>query len=246
MERFRSFSTPSNHDQVDPTAGVIHACSVAVAGEAAGHQLIFDQTTLRQLLDIGNSRQGGIKSRFTHPGLSEDGLGKFLGRMRNFRFAGDRLVGDLYLSKSSANTPHGNLKDYILNLAAEDPAAFGISVVVDLEKFWVDQDGKEIIRPKNRPHNPMYKYPVARILSFVAADAVDEPALNPQGLFNAHGSLVASNQVADEVFQELDNYIQYLGFDTPKAYQFALRYFQSRGVDPNATGRTSGGLGAVA
>jgi hypothetical protein len=231
MERFRSFSTPSNHDHVDAKAGVINACSVAVAGEAAGHQLIFDQTTLRQLLDIGNSRQGGIKSRFTHPGLSEDGLGKFLGRMRNFHLAGDRLVGDLYLSNSSANTPHGNLKDYILALATEDPAAFGISVVVDLEKFWIDLTGKETPVKEPKPDKTMYKYPVARILSFVAADAVDEPALNPAGLFNAHGNLVASNQVADEVFQELDNYIQFLGFDTPKAYQFALRYFQSRGID---------------
>jgi hypothetical protein len=233
MDRFRSFSTPSNHDQVDTAAGIIHACSVAVAGEAAGHQLIFDNKTLLQLLDIGNRRQGGIKSRFTHPGLSDDGLGKFLGRMRNFALVGDRLVGDLHLSNSSANTPNGNLRDYILGLAAEDAAAFGISVVVDLEKFWIDQDGKETKVGADlsvRPPNPMYKYPVARILSFVAADAVDEPALNPQGLFNANGSLVASNQIADEVFGELDNYIQYLGFDTPKAYQFALRYFHSRGV----------------
>jgi hypothetical protein len=236
MERFRSFSTPSNHNQVDSTAGLISACSIAVAGEAAGHQLIFDTTTLRQLLDIGNSRQGGIKSRFTHPGLSDDGLGKFLGRMRNFRLDGDRLIGDLHLSNSSANTPHGNLRDYILGLAKEDPAAFGISVVVDLEKFWVDLAGKETPNKEPKPDKTLYKYPVARILSFVAADAVDEPALNPQGLFNAKrlgaGYLVASNQVADEVFQELDNYIQFLGFDTPKAYQFALRYFQSRGIDP--------------
>jgi hypothetical protein len=231
MERFRSFSTPSHHDQVDGQAGIISGCSIAVAGEAAGHQLIFDQTSLRQLLDIGNSRQGGIKSRFTHPGLSEDGLGKFLGRMKNFRLANDRLVGDLHLSNISANTPHGNLKDYILTLAKEDPAAFGISVVVDLEKFWIDLAGKETPTKEQKPEVVKYKFPVARILSFVAADAVDEPALNPAGLFNARGDLVASNQVADEVFQELDNYIQFLGFDTPKAYQFALRYFQSRGVD---------------
>mgnify|MGYP001101373037 CR=1 FL=1 len=130
------------------------------------------------------------------------------------------------------NTPNGNLRDYLLTLAKEDPAAFGISVVVDLEKYWIDQDGQEIKASEPMPSKPMYKYPVARILSFVAADAVDEPALNPAGLFNSHGHLVASNQVADEVFQELDNYIQYLGFDTPKAYQFALRYFQSRGIDP--------------
>jgi hypothetical protein len=235
MERFRSFSTPSHHEQIDASKGIIYSCSVAVAGEAAGHHLIFDPITLRQLLDIGNRKEAGIKSRFTHPGLSEDGLGKFLGRMKDFRFNGDRLISDLYLSESSANTPSGNLRDYILTLAQEDPAAFGISVVVDLEKFWILDDGTEIKTGGDRPKNATTKYPVARILSFVAADAVDEPALNPAGLFTAQGNLVASNQVADEVFQELDNYIQYLGFDTPKAYQFALRYFESRGVDLQET-----------
>lgn len=231
MERFRSFSTPSQHQQIDAKAGTIFACSIAVAGEAAGHRLIFDQTSLRQLLEIGNRKETGIKSRFTHPGLSEDGLGKFLGRMKDFRFGGDRLLADLHLSDSSANTPTGNLRDYILNLAKEDPASFGISVVVDLDKYWVLDNGTEVIASGDRPKNATTKYPIARILSFVAADLVDEPALNPQGLFTASGNLVASNQVADEVFQELDNYIQFLGFDTPKAYQFALRYFESRGVD---------------
>jgi hypothetical protein len=249
MERFRSFSTPSHPDLVNAAEGIIFGCSVAVAGEAAGHHLIFDTVTLRQLLDMGNKRETGIKSRFTHPGLSDDGLGKFLGRMRDFRLAGDRLVADLHLSKSSANTPHGNLRDYIIQLAKEDPAAFGISVVVDLEKYWILKDGRQItvgadgirptidgIRPGTDGIRPgidtTTKYPVARILSFVAADAVDEPALNPQGLFDARGDLVASNQIAEEVFQELDNYIQYLGFDTQKAYQFALRYFHARGIGP--------------
>ena len=231
MERFRSFSTPSHHQNIDRTKGVIYGCSVAVAGEAAGHKLIFDDTSLRQLLDIGNRKTTGIKSRFTHPGLSEDGLGKFLGRMKDFRFHMDKLIADLHLSESAATTPAGNLRDYLLNLASEDPAAFGISVVVDLEKFWIDQDGNEIAVKEPMPAKPMYKYPVARITSFVAADAVDEPALNPAGLFSASGSLVASNQVAEEVFNELDNYIQYLGFDLEKAHQFAQRYFQARGVD---------------
>jgi hypothetical protein len=236
MQKFRSFATPSNHTSVDQEDGIIYGCSVAVAGEAAGHRLIFDTQSLRQLLDIGNKKSAGIKSRFTHPGLSEDGLGKFLGRMKGFRLNQDKLIGDLYLSKSSSNTPNGDLRSYILQLAEEDPASFGISVVVDLDKYWLLDDGREVqASTGERPKNATTKYPVARILSFVASDLVDEPALNPQGLFSASGNLVASNQLAEEAFQELDNYIQYLGFDTEKAYQFALRYFQSRDVDLSAS-----------
>ena len=47
MERFRAYSTPSHHGQIDADKGIIFACNIAVADEAAGHHLIFDQTSLR-------------------------------------------------------------------------------------------------------------------------------------------------------------------------------------------------------
>ena len=56
MEHIRTFSTPSHPAQIDADKCIILGCSIVVAGEAAGHQLIFAQTSLRQLMEIGNQR----------------------------------------------------------------------------------------------------------------------------------------------------------------------------------------------
>ena len=64
--------------------------SIATTGEAVGHRLLFDQVTLDQLQQLAASKAGGIKSRFTHPDWFHDGLGKYLGRFRNFRVNGDK------------------------------------------------------------------------------------------------------------------------------------------------------------
>ena len=184
-EIFRTTPLPARHGRVDAAQGVIYAVCAAQALEAAGHELLFDAHSLEQLLELGSQKPGGIKCRFAHPGLLSDGLGRYLGRMKAFRLEQGRLLGDLYLSASAAKAPGGDLRQYILALAQEDPAAFGISVVVDLTRVWVLQNGDErpAYRLADRPAESRYAYPVARISGFFAADCVDEAALNPQGLF---------------------------------------------------------------
>ena len=248
--RFRSLPVTGISAEIDRIAHVIYACSVACRGEAAGHNLLFDGITLRQLAELGNARPGGVKSRFTHPGLSEDGLGKFLGRMRNFRLGagGDKLLGDLHLSPSAAEAPAGDLRAYVENLAEEDPAAFGISVVVDLYKAWVLADGSEkpLKEFPQRPENATTSKPVARIRALFAADAVDEPALNPEGLF-ASQFFVKSNRLAEEVYQDFDQYIARLGVSHQKACEFAQKYFHARGVKMNMDENNNlGAVGATA
>lgn len=157
--------------------------SIATTGEAAGHRLLFDQVTLSQLQQLGSSKATGIKSRFTHPDWFHDGLGKYLGRVRNFRMHGDKLIGDLFIGKSAHQSPAGDIGSYVLNLAREDPTALGVSVVVDLDRVWTTKDGQELPAGGGRPSNATGDYPVARITALYAADVVDEPALNPDGLF---------------------------------------------------------------
>jgi hypothetical protein len=174
---------------------VILGVSVASTGEANGHRLEFDQKSLQQLQEIAAAKPLGIKSRFTHPDWFHDGLGKYLGRVRNFRVDGDKLLGDLHISPAAKTSPAGNLAEYVLNLALEDPQSFGMSVVVDLDRVWVTSDSSESPASKPRPSNATTQYPVARITGFYAADLVDEPALNPNGLF----------QVTDDLIRNLFN-----------------------------------------
>ncbi len=159
--------------------------SIASTGEAIGHRLVFDQVTLSQLQQLAAGKATGIKSRFTHPDWFHDGLGKYLGRFRNFRVVGDKLLGDLMLSKTAHSSPAGDIGTYVLDLAREDPAALGVSVVVDLDRVWVTSDGQELPASGGRPAGAAGKYPVARVTNLYAADIVDEPALNPSGLFKS-------------------------------------------------------------
>src|SRR5512139_2934905 len=129
-EKFRTSAVP--FDAMALQGDVIFGVSVATTGEAQGHRLLFDEVSLQQLQNLGNSHPSGIKSRFTHPGWTRDGLGKYLGRVKNFRVTDSKLVGDLHISKAAHKSPDGNLAEYVLDLAKEDPGAFGVSVVVDL------------------------------------------------------------------------------------------------------------------
>jgi len=100
---------------------VIRGVSVATTGEAVGHRLLFDDATLQQIERLSLSKATGIKSRFTHPDWFHDGLGKYLGRMRNFRIDGLSLRADLHLSPVAYKSPAGDIGSYIKDLALEDP-----------------------------------------------------------------------------------------------------------------------------
>ena len=179
-EKFRSSPIPFSGEVSDEA---ILGVSIATTGEALGHRLMFDETSLSKLLQLGNSKPTGIKSRYTHPDFFTDGMGKYLGRFKNFRVVGSKLLADLQISKTAHSSPNGDIGRYVLDLAKEDPTAFGASVVVDLDRVWLTKDGQELPAGGGRPASAVGQYPVARITTLYAADLVDEPALNPSGLF---------------------------------------------------------------
>ncbi len=224
--------TTTDDDQVDNAPGVdrdlgiIYGVSAMQAVEALGHDVMIDDVCLQQVADAGNSSKLGIKSRFTHPGMCEDGMGSMIGRVKNFRVMGDKVVGDLHLSESSASSPRGNLWKYTLDLAEEDPAAFGMSVVVDQQLAWKLEDGSEVIgeRPEGIPDDQAL--PFLRVLKLHAVDVVDEPAANRDGLFAAFAN--TSNADAAATFAQLDAIRDRLHLSLSDARSFLDRYFAAR------------------
>src|SRR3990172_4108480 len=111
----------------DYGAGLIRQAAIVTRGEALGHWMwldgIFVSTVQKQI----NASSRGIKARFAHPSLSADGLGTFLGRLKGAAGDEQKTYADLHFSKSSHNTPDGDLASYVMNLATEDSAAFGMS-----------------------------------------------------------------------------------------------------------------------
>ncbi len=217
--------------RVDREKRIITGVSMLQIGEALGHDLMVDSVMLQQCVDAVNSAPNGIKSRFTHPGACNDAMGKQLGRVKDARVVGDKAVADLHLSNAASNAPGGDLAGYVMDLAEEDPTAFGLSIAFDGERVWKLADGgeRQAVRGEPAPANATTKKPLARIAKMGAADAVDEPAANRDGLFAAAFS-GTSNEIAAEAFAKLDAMRESLGFSITEAADFLTRYLSARGI----------------
>lgn len=235
---------------VDHDNRILLGVSVAQAVEALGHNMVLDETTIDQIVELGNGSKSGIKSRFTHPGLSSDGTGKFLGRFRNFcrGFSASGVPSvraDLYLSEIASKSPNGDLAGYVMGLADEDPEAFGTSAVLWIDKVWVKQDGTEIPvyeqdddgewHHNKKPEDSKYDYPVARAVDLAAVDVVDEPAANRDGMFSAATAFSGTpSEWSAAIFQQIDDALTFYGISPARAYEMAMKYFEARGVEGRA------------
>lgn len=237
MQRLRVLPLKAAAASVDLEKQIIYGVSMAQAVEALGHGGRLDAISVAQIVGLTNGKRSGAKSRYTHPGLSSDGMGKFLGRMKNARVVGDKAIADLHLSELAFKSPEGNLGEYVLSAAEEEPDAFGFSVVISAEKVWVLDNGEEIPvfdeekgRYNERPANAIDELPAFRVVDLHAVDLVDEPAANRDGMFSV-ANLWGTNLDAERVFSELDKYAAEAGFTPAKVYEVALKYAHARGVE---------------
>ena len=208
-------------DRVDRTGGrfgfgVVRGVSIITRGEALGHQMWVDAAFLQATADSINARTEGLKARFTHPGMSSDGLGSYLGKVDNARVDENKVVADLNFAEASTKTPDGNLADYVMTLAETSPEDFGVSIVFD-----VNEDAMQALTAENTSNGRFVSpdednknnYPHARMSSLRAADVVDSPAANPDGLFRR------GQEVADEADRMLE-YALGLSADVPQLALF--------------------------
>lgn len=128
--------------------------SILEEGEAKGHDLFVDKTSLERALEIMSDAKNGVKVKMNHG----SGLDAVVGFARNPRIEGNKLIADLKLLK---NSPHYGL---IKEMASEAPDQFGISLAFVNESETID--GKNFIRPQ----------------SIASADLVSSPAAT-NGLF---------------------------------------------------------------
>lgn len=164
-------------------AGLIRQAAIITRGEARGHGFWIDRDFLAEVESRINAAENGIKVRFTHPSMSDDGLGRFLGRATNATSDGETVRADVHLSQTARKTPDGDLAGYVMDLAEQHPDAFGVSIVftrdVEAEEAFAEQHpdaSTDAENTENLPH--------VRLAELEAADIVDEPAANPGGLFH--------------------------------------------------------------
>lgn len=87
--------------------------------------------------------------------LHNSDLSQVIGTLKNFRIEGEKVLADLHLLSSAP------ARDFVLEIARTMPTAFGLSI-----SFEGTPDGN-----------------LARCSRLLSVDLVDEPAANPDGLF---------------------------------------------------------------
>jgi len=182
-------SISSSSIGVDRKANVLRGYVIAQAGpfksDGRGE---FDRQALEAIVSLGNAKNGGLKSRFTHPDMSNDGLGKFLGRARDLRMdtaidarTGKKVPaarGDLHFDKTALDTPPEGGKPlglYVMDLAESDADALSSSIVVQADQEQrLNKDGTATTDDDGNPLPPLWR-PTALHASDIVdtGDAVD-------------------------------------------------------------------------
>lgn len=221
-------------------AGLITGVSVITKGEALGHDLWIDEVFISQTIDALNAMPKGVKSRWTHPGMSSDGMGKITSRIRDGRMSADgtQLLADQHFLEIGHKTPSGDLAAYQMDLAEEDPEAYGLSIVFALDDVEVEQFVAEHADADGTFQSPdplnTNNYPHARLAELRGADAVDDPAANPNGLFAREQDIARqADQLAAFALglSKKRPAVAQLGLDPDRVRGFASRFLQTHRLE---------------
>jgi len=135
---------------------VIEGVSIISIGEAKGHGLYVDETTLMEVKECAESYKGGVKVNLDHGA----GIKDIVGFVNNFRIVGKQLLGDLNLLETSP------MRDYVLEISSKLPDTFGISIAF------------------SGPIREVEGLAFASCTELYSADLVQTPAANATGLFS--------------------------------------------------------------
>lgn len=249
-----SYADPGNLAVGDSSnTGTIQNVSLIARGEALGHDIWIDTQFLAQTYAAVGNAKNGIKSRFTHPSMSSDGLGTFVGRVSNAKIADDQVIGDLQFANAGRISPgKGDLVAYISQLAAEAPDAFGMSIVFESDPvaekaFFIQHGGEVISDPELGDYfdntdfvspDPLNTrgLPHARLADLQAVDFVDSPACNPDGLFHREENLLSeANTLAAYALGLADHKPQLVQlaeqFDPDRVRGFVARFLHTNHLE---------------
>lgn len=186
--------------RVDRKNRRILGVAVLQAGKVNDRRTLkIDDATLAKVIQIGNGGTRNLKARWTHPNMSSDGLGKYLGRWANFRLSddGQTVLADLQLSPIAFKKADPELGmsrgEWVLDMAENDHDAFGVSLAPSrMDDAAMEREEDE---EGYQPYRP---------LGLEAVDVVDSPAATRGGLFGGMAlSVETAPAVATEVMNQL-------------------------------------------
>ena len=173
MRKLTKFKSTNFEGKVDLDNRIIREVVLIEPNrEASGHDMYVDQKMVNQVVEFGQSGSDiGFKARFDHPDACFSSMGSQLGRLRNFKLKGNKAVADLHVGKFTEHSPNGDIGQWLLSVASEDPDLIGFSIVFEADESVTFEAGED-----EDPDQPQFRYPHARIKTFHGADVVDQGA----------------------------------------------------------------------
>lgn len=232
-----SMSSVDNKPEVsyeggDFDAGYIKNFAVITSGEALGHGMWVDTDFVSDVALQLKKKKKGVVSRYTHPNMSGDALSKGLGRVKYTSDGDGKVRGDLHFYKAAHKSPDGNLAEYLMDLASDDPESFGASI-----SFQRDVEAEEAYAAENPSSNDprnVENLPHVRLGKLQFVDIVSQPAANPDGLF-----------CQDKTFEQAEALFSYMlglsedkpdtqelfSVDADRLQQFTTRFLSTQGLE---------------
>lgn len=143
--------------KVNRESSTVYGVSIITEGEAKGHGLQIDHTTLEEVMACAQQYENGLKVKLDHG----SGVAAIFGTVDNFRIQNNKLLGDLHILESH---PQHN---FILDLIENQPDTLGFSI-------HFKGNDREIDGVRFASCDEIF-----------SCDLVGEPAANPSGVFEA-------------------------------------------------------------
>jgi uncharacterized coiled-coil protein SlyX len=171
--------------QVNQDNGEMQGVSLIQVGEAKGHELFIDQTSLETALEVLGEN---LPAYITHEGaMNDDRILREVGVFSGFFIEGDRLKAKSFNALESFRQDEPNKYNRLFDIAKAMPDTFGVSLVFEAEVVFVFEDGTEIPADElsmEEQEKAVREFPSVRFRSIKSADFVDAPAANKNGLFS--------------------------------------------------------------
>ncbi len=196
------FEQPS---QANGNKLILKDARIIEVGEAKGHGVSQEKQFCEKLIQLAQGRR--IKCRMGHPVMCSDSFGKLVGHYENHRLVETEdecyVVADLHLSTAAMKSPHGNITEYVQEIAREYPDMFGNSIVFYSDYYYYrtntgvevrqdyhsqsDENGLSVhgedgsVEPYNsEKHGELIDKRYIMPAAYKATDLVDEPAATSQ------------------------------------------------------------------
>jgi hypothetical protein len=169
--------------------------------EALGHGIFVDEGSVESLMGLlmGKSLPGYL----THEGaMFGDRLGKEIGIFSGFYRDGLKLKAKTFRFLNAFIKNDVETYEKLMELAAELPEQFGLSVVFSGRLVWDMGEDGEVDADGPMPEGALRGMPSIRFSSVESADFVKAPAANPGGLF-AKPALEGDLMIGDKALIDL-------------------------------------------